>query len=411
MWTLLALLLTAVSGNSLCSHPDRSLGKNGHYNPAYPFSPELGGTCEMKNFVQGPTIGKGHYGVVKQAVHRATGTVVALKYLEGINPARFPDHRNEECNQHSLDGALFVKHYCTMIHDDNVVFVMEYLDGVSFREYFQSKNQLSEAQMQYYAAQMVIALEQLHAKKIIFGSLTSANIMLLRDGQLKIIDFGATMRIMPGDRIEPKPSFVSYKARPHKWKNYSHDYYSLGILLFELAYANKSKKWLDPKSVQKMKCPKVVGEAKICDLISRLFTDQYDKIWGGDAKTHEMLKRHPWFSSIDWQYLNSFAKGDFEQAVAQAPETVEEVYDPYHGQQYVDEYGYEIYGPEQQYTEYDEYEEYYEPRPYDRRYIKNNYFYVPQPATEEYEQPLYVYVPQQSQTETQQYDYYYEDYY
>lgn len=308
---VLCCALAGTWGNPLCANPERSLSKNQMYNPAFKYSVELGGECSMKQFVQGPVIGKGHYGTVKQAVHRATGTVVALKFLEGINPAKFTDHRNEECISHAVESPLLVKHYCTMMHDDKVVFVMEYLEGVSFRQYFQEKGKLSDAQLQYYVAQMMLGLEILHEKGIIFGSLTSANVMLLSDGRLKIIDFGASMRLRPGEEQDAKPTFVSYKARPHKWKNFAHDYYSLGILLFELAYANKTGKWMDPKQVAKVKCTKIL-DMKICDFIGRMFTVDYATIWGTTQRTRNLLKKHPWFTDIDWNWIDNFAKGNIE---------------------------------------------------------------------------------------------------
>jgi len=351
---IVALLVSAVLANPLCVHPDRSLSKNGMYNPAFRFSIELGGECHMKQFVQGPIIGKGHYGIVKQAVHRATGKVVALKFLEGINPSKFTNHRNEECNQHAAQSPLLVKHFCTMMHDDQVVFVMDFLEGMSLREYFQKKNTLTGEQLQYYVAQMLVALEVLHEKGIIFGSLTSANVMLLKDGSMQLIDFGASMRILPGEEPEAKPTFVEYKARPHRWKNFAHDYYSLGVLVYELAYANKSSKWADPKIVLKHKCQKILDQ-KICDLIGRMYTQDYANIWGTTKRTQALLKKHPWFGTIDWNWINDYAKGNLSMDVDQQQADYKQYteYDQYEQDQlyYDDGYDYEYGGPVCDYSE------------------------------------------------------------
>ncbi len=311
MLGVILLLIGLARCNPLCANPDRSLKRNGAYNPAYTFSVELGGECDMSQFAMGPVIGKGHYGVVRRAVHRATGISVALKYLEGINPSKFSNHRNEECNQHAVSSPLLVKHYCTIIHNDQVIFVMDFLDGISLRDYFKRGGSLTDAQLQYYAANMMMALELLHARGIIFGSLTSANVMLLKDGSLKLIDFGATMKFMPGEKPEAKPTFVNYKARPHRWKNFAHDYYSLGILLFELAYANKTGRWIDPKALKKVKCNKVLDKV-LCDLIMRMYTDDWAGIWGTTKQTRDSLKKHPWLADIDWNWIYSYAKGNIK---------------------------------------------------------------------------------------------------
>lgn len=320
MLLCLLALLGAVRGNDLCAQPDKSLSKNRVYNPAFKYSVELGGTCQRSDFIFGPVIGKGHYGVVRKAQHTPTGRTVALKFLNGLNPAKHMLHRNEECNSHAAESPLLVKHYCTMIHDDDVIFVMDYLDGMSLREYFKGGGKLTDQQLQYYTSQMMMALEILHQKGIIFGSLTSANVMLLKDGRLKLIDFGATMRLMPGEKPELKPTFVSYKARPHRWKNFAHDYYSLGILVFELAYANKTGKWSDPKELRKIKCSKVLDQA-ICDFITRMYTEDYQNIWGTTKRTRDLLKKHPWFSDIDWDWIKDYAMGNVSMNEEKADES------------------------------------------------------------------------------------------
>lgn len=316
---ILACVIASAKGNKLCAHPDQSLSKNQAYNPAYKYSVELGGECHLEDFQQGPLIGRGHYGIVKRAKHKATGTIVALKYLEGINPAHFSNHRNEECNQHAVESPLIVKHYCTIIHDDQVIFVMDYLDGMSLRDYFKEGGKLTEAQLQYYTAQLLVSIELLHQRRIIFGSLTSSNVMLLKDGQIKLIDFGATMKLQLGEQQDPKPQFVSYKARPHRWKNFAHDYYSLGMLVFELAVANKTGRWKDPKELKKMKCTKVLDK-NVCDFISRMYTDDFEGIWGPQKITRDKLKSHPWLADINFSWLYKYARGEVDPKAE--PETV-----------------------------------------------------------------------------------------
>lgn len=310
VWQLFGAALHIVSANPLCANPGRSLEKSELYNPVFKYSVELKGDCKYRDFKVGSIIGKGHYGVVRKGIHKKTGIAVALKYLEAVNPSNYPKHRTEECNQHALESPLLVKHFCTLIHDSHVVFVMEHLDGMTLRSFFQKGGNLTEEQMQYYFAQMMVALEQLHASRIIFGSLTSANVMLLKDGSMKIIDLGASMRLGPNEAQDPTPQFVSWKARPHRWKNYAHDFYSFGLLLFELSYANKHS-YLDPKVLIKKhpKCGKVL-ESRVCDLIHRMYTKDWPMIWGVTKNTRNMIKEHPWFEGVDWHWIEAFANGE-----------------------------------------------------------------------------------------------------
>lgn len=312
---LLLNLLDPSLGNPLCANPGRSLEKRGMYNPVFTLSVDLMGECRVRDFTVHEMIGRGNFGIVRRAVHRKTGTVVAIKYLDALNPKHYIKHRTEECNQHAVENNLIVKHYCTMVEDEKVHFVMEYLDGITFREYFQLGGKLSEEHMQYYFGQLMLLVEILHQHRIIFGSLTSANIMLLKDGKMKLIDLGASYRLKQDEAQDPVPEFVSYKARPNKWKNFAQDYYSLGLLLYELSYANGNHKWVDPKSVKKLKCGKVLDNT-VCDLIYRLYTDEYDMIWGLTKTSRAYIRAHPWFEGLDWQWLQSYVNGELSVVTA-----------------------------------------------------------------------------------------------
>ena len=118
------------------------------------------------------------------------------------------------------------------------------------------------------------------------------------------------------------------------------------MLIFELAYANKTGKWTDPKALRKIKCNKVLDQ-KICDFIGRMYTTDFATIWGTTKMTRDYLKKHPWFADIDWNWINDYAKGNLSIETSDDQMDVDE--DPYDyadGQQMTDQYTY-------QYDQYD----------------------------------------------------------
>lgn len=75
---------------------------------------------------------------------------------------------------------------------------MEYLDGITLENYVQHYGALNSSQALYIADKLTMALVVLHSGKILHRDISPDNIMLCRDGSVKLIDFGAARQFLAG---------------------------------------------------------------------------------------------------------------------------------------------------------------------------------------------------------------------
>jgi eukaryotic-like serine/threonine-protein kinase len=145
-------------------------------------------------------LGEGGMGVVYKAEDTKLKRIVAIKFL----PKRLSVHGEErERFIHEAQAASALNHpNICVIHEideveDESFIVMEYMDGVTLREWIRKKAEQSEGYRKLgmkeaidLAAQIAEGLEKAHEKGIIHRDVKSENIMVTSDGRAKIMDFG-----------------------------------------------------------------------------------------------------------------------------------------------------------------------------------------------------------------------------
>jgi protein-serine/threonine kinase len=74
--------------------------------------------------------------------------------------------------------------------EDRLFLVMEYCPGGDLSDYLEAEDYFSEDRARLYAAEIILAIEDLHSRGIIFRDLKPDNVVLDKDGHCKITDFG-----------------------------------------------------------------------------------------------------------------------------------------------------------------------------------------------------------------------------
>lgn len=124
-------------------------------------------------------------------------------------------------------------------HSDDVEYiVMELIDGITLKQYLQKKSVLEPSEVLDFTIQIAKALEHAHSKGIIHRDIKPQNIMLLKDGMIKVADFGIAS--LENDMEETKGETVGsvHYIAPEQARGQApdarSDIYSLGIVMYEM---------------------------------------------------------------------------------------------------------------------------------------------------------------------------------
>lgn len=306
------------------------LDDEGFYQPAYPSSSVLGGRCNFDDFDEERVLGRGAFGQVYRARHRATGIRVAIKEL--TRPVEMRLIRREECIQHRLRSPLIARHFCTISEDGYIAYVMELAEGMTL---YKARKRDTNLPIVSIAAQIVLMLEYLHDRYIMYRDLKPENIMYNpRLGTVKLIDFGLAHRLDGPNALTTgqsgTPPFMAPEIviSPTARYSYPADWYSLGLVIFELISGRnpfdsiQDTGLLHRHIVEGFDCN--LADKPGCHLISKFVDHDPSRRWGNSSSSRRRIKRHPWFKGIPW---TDYERGDISvllprpQIVAQQPST------------------------------------------------------------------------------------------
>ena len=162
---------------------------------------------------------------------------VLLPNLEG-DPGLADRFLNEIKVQATLDHPNIAKLHTAMRSGNQLVMVMEFVDGTSLAQVLQ-RGPLPPSTAAAYASQVLDALGYAHAHGVIHRDIKPANIMLAADGHIKLMDFGIA-RVQADRRLTQTGSTVGslFYMSPEQIKGGDpdgrSDLYSLGITMYEM---------------------------------------------------------------------------------------------------------------------------------------------------------------------------------
>ena len=287
-------------------------------------------------------IGRGAFGEVFVCREKKTGKIYAIKKIKKdilVVKNQVRHVLNEQILMSKASSPWIVELKASFQEGDYLYLVMEYLPGGDLMNLLIEKDTLTEKDAKFYISELILAIESIHNLDCIHRDIKPDNILIDKNGHIKLSDFGlAKISDKLYEKEEEKyKNFIKDKKKEkspimtHN-KNFSCvgtayyvapevlnkngyekdiDWWSVGIIFFEMlvGYAPFCSKetsevcykvlnWKDYLKIPKK--IKISEEAK--DLIFKMINNS-DKRLGKNGS--EEIKKHPFFKDVDWENIRN----------------------------------------------------------------------------------------------------------
>ncbi len=177
-------------------------------------------------------IGAGDLGMVWRATDEVVGRTVAIKRLSGTEP---PERLMREARLASHVEHPRLLRVLDLVDEDGPWLVVQYVDALPWSALWM-RNRVGPRAAAQVAAQVADALGALHAVGLVHGDVTPDNVLVDKDGEVKLVDFGASHILGedggdPGSRMTGTRDYRSPEVCAGAAAGPASDVYALGAML------------------------------------------------------------------------------------------------------------------------------------------------------------------------------------
>ena len=183
------------------------------------------------------SLGVGTYGLVSLVKNKKNNYFYAIKNISKKQILSCKLMNNIEMEKSILlkiDHPFIVKLVKTLKSEKYIYYLMDYIKGKELFSVIRDIGLLNKEQAQFYSASIILAVDYLHQRKIIFRDIKPENIMVLENGYIKLIDFGTAKELKDKtNSIIGTPHYMAPEVILGDLYSFEIDYWSIGICLYE----------------------------------------------------------------------------------------------------------------------------------------------------------------------------------
>uniref|UniRef100_A0A665W1F2 G protein-coupled receptor kinase n=1 Tax=Echeneis naucrates TaxID=173247 RepID=A0A665W1F2_ECHNA len=280
----------------------------------------------MNDFSVHRIIGRGGFGEVYGCRKADTGKMYAMKCLDKKR-IKMKQGETLALNERimlslvSTGDCPFIVCMTYAFHTpDKLCFILDLMNGGDLHYHLSQHGVFSEKEMRFYAAEIILGLEHMHNRFVVYRDLKPANILLDEHGHVRISDLGLACDF---SKKKPHASVGThgYMAPEVLQKGTAYDssadWFSLGCMLFKLLRGHspfRQHKTKDKHEIDRMTLTMNVElpdsfTAELKDLLEGLLQRDVSKRLGCQGRGAPEVKEHQFFKGIDWQqvYLQKYS--------------------------------------------------------------------------------------------------------
>lgn len=261
-------------------------------------------------------LGRGSFGKVMLCRMHSDpdGRTYAMKILRkaAIVERDQVEHTKSERDilQH-IDHPFLMKLHFAFQSDTKLYLIMDYLTGGELFFHLKNARRFSEERCRFYAAEILLGVEHLHANGIIYRDLKPENVLLDGDGHVCLTDFGLSKRAGSGQETQTfcgTPEYLAPEVIVGDSYGKAVDWWSFGVMLYEMLvglppfYSENVHRMYELIQHATLRFPDGVSpEAR--SLLVRLLQRSPALRLGSGEDDSAPIRAHPFFAGVDWDAL------------------------------------------------------------------------------------------------------------
>uniref|UniRef100_A0A182Q166 non-specific serine/threonine protein kinase n=1 Tax=Anopheles farauti TaxID=69004 RepID=A0A182Q166_9DIPT len=269
----------------------------------------------LENFEFLKVLGKGTFGKVILCREKTTAKLYAIKILKKdviIQKDEVAHTMAESRVLKTTNHPFLISLKYSFQTVDRLCFVMQYVNGGELFFHLSRERMFPEERTRFYAAEIISALGYLHSHGIIYRDLKLENLLLDKDGHIKIADFGLCKEDITYGRTTKTfcgtPEYLAPEVLEDNDYGHAVDWWGTGVVMYEmicgrLPFYNRDHDILFTLILmEEVKFPRSISPNARSLLSGLLVKNPKQRLGGGPDDAKEIMA-HPFFASINWTDL------------------------------------------------------------------------------------------------------------